>query len=272
MVYGATNRRGEIASGEIGRILAECRSCGVLELDTAQVYGRAEEKLGQAGVADFGVTTKIRLSAEEGAEDVGRKARESLARLNLEQVSALLLHNEERLAGSDASDIVAALRFLQKSHCAERIGVSSYDPLRALAWCQKFGLDLVQLPANALDSRLFHDDLLGRFLENGTQVQVRSVFLQGILLGDPVVPGKVPPAALVAAGRFREKCRAEGMDPLAGALGHVLGQGKGTKIVLGVSTLEELRQVLDALPSARALADPPSFPWQREWDPRTWPA
>lgn len=271
MDYGATNSRGIVPANEIKAILQKCREFGITGLDTAQAYGHAEENIGQAGLAGFSVTTKITLLPQESADLIPKKIKYSLAHLQLNKVKNLLLHNDDRIAaGSDAATVTLALREAKERGQATRIGVSSYEPSMALQLCEKYGFDVVQLPANVLDQRLLEGGYLARFLASGIEVQVRSVLLQGVLLGVPRKGSLVPQRVLDEAALFRAKCRKQGIDQLGAAVAHILAASPDIKVVIGVTAINELDAIICALSGARGLAnyEPPT--WSHEFDPRTW--
>jgi aryl-alcohol dehydrogenase-like predicted oxidoreductase len=270
MDYGATNKRGEVHLEEIKGILQMCRQHGVKELDTAQGYGGAEDKLGEAGVSDFTITTKIDLRLDEGAESVKEKFNQSIKKLRVPKVANLLLHNDERLDQADAPAIAKAMHQLVEEGLVGRVGLSSYEPAQVYNLIEKYGFKVVQLPANALDNRLFQGGLLERFLQNGIEVQIRSVFLQGVLLTDPPKSKKVPSTARMKAKMFRRECLEHGISPTHAALSHVLAASGGIRIVVGVSESEELNQIIHDCRSAKRPAPFTPHPWHKDFDPRNW--
>jgi len=270
MDYGATNTRGPIPSGEFGKILSRCRVIGIRGLDTAQNYGPAEEILGRFGVADFLVTTKITLQETEKAGSILEMTRTSLKRLRVKKLGGMLLHNERRLDAVDGAAVATALQDLKSLGLAERVGISSYEPARALELCEKHGFDVVQLPFNLLDTRLLQDDVLQRFLAQGIEVQTRSAFLQGILLGVPQGGRSVPQRVLDESALFRRKCKEQGRNPLGAAIGYPLATSPRIKIVIGVTGQDELETIVRALSDAKPLEKYKSPIWSPEFDPRTW--
>ena len=211
MDYGATNPNGEVSVEKIGRILDGCRRGNIRELDTARAYGRAEERLGCVGVGDFAITTKIDLRPDESADAVHPKLTQSLERLRVDKVATLLLHNEERLHQPDAEAVAGHLHKLVERGLAGRAGFSSYEPSNAVRLCARFGFQAVQLPANALDQRFLQKGFLDPFLSQGVEVQIRSLFLQGVLLAEPYKASGVPSEVLHYARGFRARCREEGI-------------------------------------------------------------
>ena len=269
--YGATNQRGEIPCDEIKAIFERCLEAGINQVDTAQAYGRAEEKLGTIGLRGFSITTKIALQPGESPDLIKEKVQRSMDRLKVNRIENLLLHNEERITDSaDSGKVASALLEIRSRGLAKRVGLSSYDPSSAMALCVKHGFNVVQLPVNLLDRRLFEGNLLQRFLGAGVEVQARSVFLQGILLGNPRFGVSVPKPVLDESCLFRSKCQAQGMNPLGAALANLLAAPSALKIVIGVTGSEELKEIIQALSDARfpEKYSPPA--WRSEFDPRTW--
>ena len=75
-------------------------------------------------------------------------------------------------------------------------------------------LGAVQVPASPVDQRLRHSPVTARLADVGAEVQVRSVFLQGLLL-DPAAGTPLRDHSDVRA--FHRFCEERGVDPLAAA-------------------------------------------------------
>ena len=186
--YGVANQRGKVAAQEVRAILEFARRAGLDMLDTAVAYGESEALLGQIGVSDWQVISKLP-AVPVGCGDVERWVRDSvadsLARLNVARLYGLLLHRPGQLLDSIGGQLYAALRRLTVDGVVGKIGVSIYDPGELDRLCDHFAFDLVQAPFNILDSRLVQTGWLSRLRRGGTELHVRSVFLQGLLLMRP---------------------------------------------------------------------------------------
>jgi aryl-alcohol dehydrogenase-like predicted oxidoreductase len=242
----------------------------VQALDTAEAYGQAEQKLGRIGLSDFMITTKIRLGRGDKPDSIPEKVRQSLERLGVTKVANLLLHNEERLEEKDAKKVAQSMHELVTRGLTDRVGLSSYNPDRALDLCGQYGFQVVQVPANALDQRIFQHQLLESFSKKGVEVQIRSVFLQGLLLADPPATRRVPDSVQKHARNFRAQCVAEGLSLVRGALSQVLDPFHQSKVVVGVVRSEELAQIVQGMESSGRLKCLDPNVWQPEFDPRTW--
>jgi aryl-alcohol dehydrogenase-like predicted oxidoreductase len=247
--YGITNRTGQVSEGAAREMLDLARIRGVRTLDTAALYGTSETVLGQLGVQDLDVVTKLPgLPRTDG--DAGRFVRETLAaslgRLRLPRVQALLLHRPADLLGPHGPALWKALQAARAEGLTAKIGFSIYSPRELDLLLPRFRPDLVQAPLNPVDRRLVASGWLGRLAADGVEVHVRSAFLQGLLL---VTPEALPPAF----GRWKPLWQewwswlAEArVSPVAACLGYVLSHREVERVVVGADGVRQLEEILAA--------------------------
>jgi aryl-alcohol dehydrogenase-like predicted oxidoreductase len=183
--YGIANRDGQVSPAEAARIVACGREHGLDTLDTAAAYGESERRLGEIGVSDWRVVSKLPPLPQDCHDVhawVERSARASLERLRIPLLYGLLVHRSADLASARGSELFSALQGLKKSGLVHRVGASIYAPAELETLMQRFALDLVQAPFSIVDRRLATSGWLGRLKADGTEVHTRSVFLQGLLL------------------------------------------------------------------------------------------
>jgi aryl-alcohol dehydrogenase-like predicted oxidoreductase len=252
--YGISNRSGRVSSSELVRILAMARDAGVRVIDTAPAYGDAEERLGHSlGEAHpFRIVTKLSQcpSALNRPQVVGW-ARDSLyaslSRLRANDVYGLLVHAAGDLLGPSGGDIWEALEKAREAGYARRIGVSIYGARQLDALLERYPLDLVQLPMSVFDQRLVADGRLERLRQAGTEVHVRSVFLQGLLLmdpddlGDPYFAGARDPLRAFHAAAY-----AAGRTPLEAAATFAVAHEAVDAAIFGVASAAQLGELLAA--------------------------
>jgi len=255
--YGVANRQGQVTLAEAARIIDHARACGLDTLDTAAAYGDSERRLGQIGVSDWRVVTKLP-PLPPGCHDVEEWvescARSSLERLRIPQVYGLLVHRAADLASAAGDKLFGALQRLKIRGIVGRIGASVYEPGELQAMVRHFPLDLVQAPLNVIDRRFEASGWLGRLKTWGTEVHVRSVFLQGLLL----LPRGARPATF---DRWRliwdvwDRWLGEtGLSPARACLGFALRHPGIDRVVVGV---ENDAQLSDLLTCALPLPDEP---------------
>jgi aryl-alcohol dehydrogenase-like predicted oxidoreductase len=275
--YGVANRRGQVGSDEAAAILGRARDAGVDTLDTAIAYGDSERRLGHIGVGHWRVVTKLPAPSANDS-DLARWAREatrgSLERLGIPRLYGLLLHKPRLLLGSQGEALQATLVSLKDEGLVEKIGVSVYGPEELDALWPHFRPDLVQGPLNVLDHRLRTSGWLQRMRDEGTEIHVRSVFLQGLLLMDAA---SRPPRFDRWEPIFeRWHCwlTEAALSPVKACIGFALSHSEIARVVVGVDSLAQLDEVLGALhqPSLSlppelvcndlALLDPSRWPMQ----------
>lgn len=179
--YGVSNRDGQVSDGELDAIIALARHAGIDTLDTAQAYGNAEQRLGTIDTTDFTLIDK--LAPGLPLADVHNAVNNSMRLLGRKRLDGLLLHRSQ-----DASPaLFELLTELQHQGTVGKLGVSVYSPEELGAWIAAgYPLELVQLPANLLDQRFLRTGWLDKLVEIGCEIHVRSLFLQGLLLMEPV--------------------------------------------------------------------------------------
>lgn len=273
MRYGIANRTGQIDVTEAGRILERALAAGVTMLDTAVMYGESETTLGQAGAGRFAVVTKLpELPPHVGniTEWMKEHTNRSLRRLGVPSLYGLLLHRPMELLGPRGNEIAAGLMALKATGLTSKTGVSVYNP-NELDQLSRFSFDIVQAPMSVFDRRLETTGWLQQLDNLGTEVHVRSVFLQGALL---MSPDALPPhlGGLASPLRsFNIWCAGRDTKPLNAAVRFVLARREVGRVVIGVDSLVHLDEVLAAF-TDEAMDVPPTFSIQDVTliDPSRW--
>ena len=253
LAYGVSNSAGKVSADEVARILAFSRENGVDMLDTAIAYGDSEAALGRNDLAAFQVVSKLpAMPADIGdiRAWVDETVAGSLSRLNTHQLYGLLLHRPEQLLEPEGEQLYAALVEARGQGLVQKIGVSVYSPseLERLA---DYRFDLIQIPFNVLDQRLLQSGMLARLRESGTEVHVRSIFLQGLLLMDPARRPASFSRWSTLLDRYDDWLKEQGYSRLEGCLRAAAGVAGIDRLVLGVESLSQLEQI------TRVINEPP---------------
>lgn len=272
--YGIANASGQVSEDQAREMLDMARGTGIDTLDTAVVYGDAERLLGKLGVADFRVISKVPVLAEAVRSVQSWMQSEieaSLERLRLSRLYGLMLHHADDLAGPRGDDVARALIHLRERGLVERVGVSIYRPSQLPTVMQRMEPDLVQAPINVFDRRLADSGWLDRLCAAGTEVHVRSVFLQGLLLMplDKIAKRFEPWRPTFAA--WTSWSDATGMPRTTTCLSHVLSYPGISRVVVGCDSAEQLREVIkDASAPPRTAPAEFSIDDERLINPATW--
>ncbi len=247
--YGIANQVGQVASEDAKKIIELSRSYGMNMLDTAIAYGDSEQRLGEIGINDWQVISKLP-AVPEGCSDVAQWVAQavdkSLRRLNASSLYGLLLHRPQQLLEKNGDHLYDALLQLKRDGLVQKIGCSIYSPLELDELCKFFSLDIVQAPFNILDRRLIETEWLGRLNKLGTELHVRSVFLQGLLLMKPNDrPAKFSKWSALWASWDRW-LETTGQTPLQATLRFALSMPEIEKVVIGVDSPQQLKEIIDA--------------------------
>ena len=248
MNYGIANSGGRVCLDEVGKILNYAQKAGVDTLDTASDYGRSEEVLGSIGVEEWKVITKIPAlppTVSDVYSWIIRLLEQTLLRMNLKYLDAVLLHKPSDMLGSHNRAYLRAFETIKSNQLAGAIGYSVYSPEELFRLCSLFWPDIVQAPFNVFDRRIVRSGWLDRLNQRGTRVHIRSVFLQGLL----VMPLAARPSWFLPwnelLSRWDQVCLNSGASPAALALSFALNEPGIERIVVGVDSKEQLAHLLD---------------------------
>ncbi|MEW6055162.1 MAG: aldo/keto reductase [Bdellovibrionota bacterium] len=252
--YGVSNRSGIVAPSEVKNVLAcAAKSGAVGYLDTATAYGSAEEVLGATleqrhpfKIVTKTPTFKDSLISSESADELERSFRKSLLRLNQTAVYGLLAHHASPLLDRDGAFLFDRMLKLKEQGVVKKIGVSVYSAEEIDRVIERYPVELIQAPVSLLDQRLVTGGHLARLNERGIEVHARSVFLQGLLLMEADNIPRNLASIQEHLGNLRAEVEARGLTMLQAALGFVLNLEAVTACLVGVCSLSELNQILEA--------------------------
>ena len=184
--YGITNKIGKIEEEELDKIFNFCNDNNIFYFDTAQDYGNCEEILSQYSnkYPKFKIITKSKFMHK----DIDNTLKISLDRFN--KIEYFMLHSFEDFKNKE---LVNKLIYLKNKKKIKKIGVSLYNVEEAIEVLKNKNIDVIQIPFNYLDEQWFNSIFQNLLKKNNTEIHVRSIFLQGLLLNKPVkYPKNIP--------------------------------------------------------------------------------
>lgn len=270
-----TVARGRPREAEARDILNIAASTGLAVLDIGRHSQTGETSLGQMLPKPnrFRVTiTTVR--PDRGPDFAEREIRAQMARLGVSYVDAIFAPSATDMLSPNGPALWDRLNKLKDQGLCRKTGISVYASDDPLGLARRFKPDVVKAPASLLDQRLIVDGTLAELAGMGVEVQLRSIFLNGVLL---LPPDRAPSHLKEAAGRISRARRliAEGRsDPLQAALGFALSRPEASAVLVDVASLAEMRAVV-----AAAMRPPPELDWDEmalndpaALDPRAWAA
>jgi aryl-alcohol dehydrogenase-like predicted oxidoreductase len=243
--YGIANTKGQVQIEEVQSIIDYAKKKGVNMLDTASGYGDSEEVLGKAGIDNFQIITKT-TSIKKGVNGVVRIFHQSLKNLKQQKVYGLLIHDIDEIEHKQFDALLIELARLKQQGLVKKIGASVYNSQQIDYILDNFPIDLIQLPINILDQRLVNDESLVKLKKYNVEIHARSVFLQGLLLMPiDTIPSWFNPIK-DALKLFHEEAKKQNLTKLQFALGFVQSLTEIDKVVVGVNSLKQLYEIINA--------------------------
>lgn len=241
--YGINNVSGKPSAEQVFRILEYAVSRGVETLDTADAYGNASKLLGEFNKLNPG-TFKINTKFKAGVEPIAQQLNKCLEVLCMNTLNTYFFHSFTEF--KSFPNLLAELVTLKEKMLIKKIGVSVYNNEELEAVINTPEVDVIQFPFNLLDNRYQKDRLMKLGKANGKNMQVRSVFLQGLFFMNlENIPTKLAPLK-----QYLEKINFLAVKSNLSleklALLYVMGQPEIDEIVIGVDNLEQLHRNLNA--------------------------
>ncbi len=229
--YGISNSGGKTSFHEVEKILNYAKSIGIDTLDTASVYGTAEEIIGQFDLSQFKVITKfIRGSVIE-------QYTQSLERLNLSAIYAFLAHRPLELLDESIWENYIKIKDTGKL----KVGYSLNDlhELEQLLEQDRWP-DIVQVPYNVLDRRF--EKYFPILKEKGCEIHTRSTFLQGLFFCDiESLSSHFDPVKDYISQLQKEKYLASSL------LNNSLSNKNIDKVIVGVNSFDQLKENVEQI-------------------------
>jgi aryl-alcohol dehydrogenase-like predicted oxidoreductase len=261
MQYGVANRLGQPSEHQVKEILQIASAHGINTLDTAIAYGDCEERLGQIGVPNWRIISKLpAFESDTGNiyEEVKALVCESLQRLGVEHIYGLLLHRPEQLQEKNGDALYRALEQVKQEGLVHKIGISVYDPLSLETFLPSFNFDIVQLPLNPFDRRVVLSGWASRLKSSGVELHVRSIFLQGLLLMQQDKRPSQFDRWSPLWGRWHAWLRDMDITGLQACLGFVASIPQVDHMLVGVENKNQLLEIFDGIQKP-AIAIPDEF-------------
>ena len=247
--YGVANKGVKLGNSEVSEIVVTAQSLGINEFDTAPNYSGAESQLGEF----LDQRSRPKISSKISKEDSSSvklmlaSVRETLLRTRISKLDNLYLHDPDALSGIEASETIAGLEEIIELGLANRVGVSVYS-LQALLRAKELfsGLTVFQIPENICDRRLLYSSELADLQNQGNQLVVRSIFLQGLLLMSPDEVSSKFKGAKGSVSQLNALANTCGVLPLDLCLAYGRSIPWASGIIIGAASASQLRQTIES--------------------------
>ena len=220
-------------------------------IDTSNNYGSSEALLGNNNLKNFKIMTKLKFSNDEKKSNnlenmVFKKVQESLYKLNIKKLYAILLHESNDLKGNNKHKLIKAMKKLKKKNLVSKIGISIYDPKELNFIWPFWKPDIVQCPFNILDRRIYKSGWLDKLKRNKTEVHVRSIFLQGLLLkDDKLIPLRFKKWKNIFK-KWNNYCKNENISKIQGCINFIKSFKKISFVIIGFEDIKQVKSIISS--------------------------
>ena len=174
--YGIANQNGKVNANEIRSILNFAHENNINTIDTAKAYGDSEKSIGnylKLTEKTWYIITKVSDSDKSVIEQI-QDSKEKLTVLP----NIILAHSAKLFLDPIFQSKLEETKDKELLHS---IGVSLYNEEEINQVLEsELKPDVIQLPMNILDTRLYRCGVLSKLFDRGIEIHVRSAFLQGL--------------------------------------------------------------------------------------------
>ena len=175
--YGIANQNGKVNTNQIQSILNFAHENNINTIDTAKAYGDSEKSIGnylKLTEKTWYIITKISDSDKNLIEQI----LDSKGKLTV--LPNIILAHSAKLFLDPIFQ--SKLQETKDKELVHSIGVSLYNEEEInQVLDSKIKPDVIQLPMNILDTRLYRHGALGKLFKKEIEIHVRSAFLQGVV-------------------------------------------------------------------------------------------
>jgi aryl-alcohol dehydrogenase-like predicted oxidoreductase len=244
----------KVKDSEIQKIVQDAINRENVFLETGPSYFGAEEKIGEVlQDSKFNrVIVKVPPSAFSTVDSFMTSVNQSLKSLKRESVYAILLHGTKDAFYKYPKVIGEVTNELLASQVTEKVGIACYEENEVLTAIKIFpNMRIFQLPENLVDRRKSGSPELQRIHEKGFIFQVRSVFLQGLLLGIP----RDLPAELIELQELRLEIEinasSNNLTSRELCIQYAAGITWASQVILGAENYQQYLENLETVTSPR---------------------
>ncbi len=246
--YGISNLSGKLNATEVVKIMEYSNFVGINTIDTAISYKSSENTLSNFRLDTWDVSTKIP-RVPENINNIyswlESQIENSMKRLKIENFSNLLFHEPLQLIEKNGKLIWDSVQKLKNKMKIEKIGFSIYSTTELDELLNNYTPEIVQVPYNILDQRIVTSGWLEKLTKLKVEVHARSIFLQGLLLMTKNERPKKFSKWSDIWIQWEKYLNSNNYSALQASLAFVLKNKKIKKIVIGVQSANQLKEIME---------------------------
>ena len=246
--YGVANKTGKLKSLDILKIKKLAQKNNINTIDTAEVYGDSEKRLGKLGFSKFNLVSKLPVSepSKNRFKWVLTNLKSSFKKLKIKEIYGMHIHNTKYLLDKKGDQIYKGMSYAKEKGLIKKIGVSIYTVEELKKIISKYKIDLVLLPFNIFDQRLLKSNILKELKNRNIEIHARTSFLQGLLLMEMRnIPKKFSKYKKLFKN-FYKICRNKKMTKYEVCLKYVLSNNYIDKVIVGIDSANQFKKLINS--------------------------
>lgn len=239
--YGIENKKRVMNLKGCENLLHTCISSGINEFDTAPLYDDSLKILGNS----FSSSNDIKINSKFSKispKYLKSEVMEQLSKIKRDKVNTFFYHNPAEY--KENKELLFELMKLKADGLISKIGVSGYETTDFLEAIEDPNVDVIQFPFNLLDNYIHRGPLITRAKNKGKEVQIRSVFLQGLLLRSKIESKPNLENIIKSAKFFSELANNNDMTIFTLCIAYVTSFELIDRIIIGVDSPKQLQHLL----------------------------
>lgn len=255
LILGSANFTGKYGFGTpkkinenaVKQVINIAQLKGINRFDTAMAYRGVDEKLGRYLDKRNTVFLDTKIGASDciSVESIIKSVIKTLEQIGLPKISSLYAHNSDLIINDHENIVKKGMEKLIELGLVDYIGVSVYDISELLSTKKIFpSLTRFQITENICDRRLINSSEMEDIAESGNEINVRSIFLQGILLTTPENLQPKFHRAIKAVHELNQFAREQKVSCLDLCVAYACSIKWASNIVVGVDSASQLAQIV----------------------------
>ena len=246
--YGINNSCGKPSEDLVHDILNKAFQSGISMLDTAEVYGDSQERIG-AYIKEtgnkFDIITKYSPNRKDLPHDITERVLYNIRILNVDYLHAYMFHSFSNFS-TYFLESKKSLERLKEKGLVKKIGVSVHSNEEIEELLRYPEIDIIQIPFNLFDNENQRQVILEKVKIRGIEVHTRSVFLQGLFFKDFNLLGKYYDPLILYLRKIHDICTEDyNINDLA--LNYTYSKSYIDKVLIGVDNVEQLNLNLNSI-------------------------
>ena len=234
----------KIKHNEIKKILKIAKKNNIYKIDTAEAYLKNQYIFKEID-KKFKISTKVIPDHKWVSLEFCQKHLENhFENLNTNKVETIFFHDIKILFTKNGKKIFENFELLKKKKFFQKIGISIYDTNCLDYINSNYDFDVVQCPYNILDKRILTSGWYDELKNQGKEIHIRSIFLQGLLVNKSVYKKKYFKKWNFFFVDWFKFLKYQNISPIDYCLTDLL-RHHFDRIVVGINDSENLKEIIN---------------------------